>query len=296
MHRGTAATREVFLAGCVLLGSIPRAGADDVLKIWSPVNPYLPEQRLHLMPMPGPLGPSLQYRYDLSRSLKLRLEYASPNAVRSDTRHYVNYELNNEMVSQPLILDWHPYGGAFRASAGIVFGHPKLSATASYDRTMTVSGVSASGSKTGTVGGTIEPGQTITVRQYTVKVSDISPSLTSVDANQSYAQNVVTGSSQDLARAHADVRYPSYAPYIGIGWGNLGSDKDRLLYSIDIGAMYLQRPQVQLSLSGPGPDLADRAYTAATQAYLAQEQEKIEQEFSKYRYFPVLSVGLWYRF
>lgn len=273
-----------------------RALAEDFFEIWSSTSPFIPEERLHMMPKSSTLGSGLQYRYDLSDTLKLRLEYAALDHAISETRHYVNYNLSLEMVSRPLILDWHPFGGAFRTSAGVVFGERTLSATAFYDRTMTVGGASVTGSEIRALADTIDPSQTFTVQQYTVKGSDIVQYLASVDAKQSFALKAVTVSSQDLARAFAVARYPSYAPYLGIGWGNLRSDKNRLLYSIDIGAMYLGRPQVQLSLSGPVSDLAYQADAAATQAYLAQEQGKVEDTLSKYRYFPVLSVGLWYRF
>lgn len=248
------------------------------------------------MPKSGTLGSGLQYRYDLSGTLKLRLEYAALDYAESDTRHYVNYDLDLQMVSRPLILDWHPFGGGFRTSAGVIFGHTTLSATAFYDGTMTVNGASVTGSEIQVFADGINPAQTFTVNQYTVKGSDIVQYAAGVDPNQSYAQQSAIVSGRDLGRASAVARYPGYAPYLGIGWGNLRSDKDRLLYSIDIGAMYLGRPQVQLSLSGPVSDLANQSDAAATQAYLAQEQGKIEDTLSKYRYFPVLSVGLWYRF
>lgn len=296
MRPETAAARGAFLAGCVTLVFTSRAVADDFFKIWLASTPYIPEERIDLMPKSGTLGSGLQYRYDLSRRLKLRFEYASLDWVESDTRHYVNYDFNLEMVSRPLVLDWHPFGGAFRTSAGAVFGHRTLSATAVYDRTMTIPGISVTGSEIKAFSDTINPAQTFTVQQYTVKGSDIVRYLSSVDPNQNYTQNAITVSGQGLGRASAVARYPNYAPYLGIGWANLRSDKDRLLYSIDIGAMYLGRPQVQLSLSGPVADVANQADPAATRAYLAQQQSKIEQSLSKYRYFPVLSVGLWYRF
>jgi hypothetical protein len=274
----------------------PRVAADDYFKTWSLASPFIAEEHLHLIPKSGTLGPGLQYRYDLSAKFKLRLEYAALDYTEANTRRYINYDLNLQIVSRPLILDWHPFGGAFRTSAGVIFGHTTLSATVFYDRTMTVSEASVTGSEIKVFADTINPAQTFTVNQYTVKGSDIVQYVASIDPNQNYAQQSATVSGRDLGRAYAVARYPSYAPYLGIGWGNLRSNKDRLLYSIDIGAMYLGRPQVQMSLSGPVSDLANQADAAATQAYLAQEQGRIEEALSKYRYYPVLSVGLWYRF
>lgn len=298
-----------------------RALSEDFFEIWSSTSQFIPEERLHLMPKSSTLGSGLQYRYDLSDTVKLRLEYATLDYAETNTSNYVNYNVSLEMVSRPLILDWHPFGGAFRASVGVVFGEPTLSATAVYDRTMTISGVSVSGSDIRSLADSIDPALTLTVNQRTIKGSDIVQYVSSVDPNRTYAQSAVTikGSDvvqylsnvdpnwkyeqsamtvdgRDLGRAYAVARYPNYAPYFGVGWGDLRASKGRLLYSIDIGAMYLRRPQVQLSLSGPVPDLANRIDAAATQAYLAQEQGKIEEALRKYRYFPVLSVGLWYRF
>ena len=81
------------------------------------------------------------------------------------------------------------------------------------------------------------------------------------------------------------------APYLGIGWGHLG--RSGFNATADLGVLYLGRPDV--SLSGQcGPSAG--AACPTIQADIAAEQAKLQSDASKYRYFPVFSLGLGYTF
>lgn len=257
---------------------------------------FNPVEHLHLLPTSGTLGTGLEYRYDLSNSVKWRFAYSSMDYAQSATRHSVSYDLNLKMLSRSVILDWHPFGGTFRTSAGMIFGGPSLTGAAFSVGTLTTGGQTVTGGDIKQAVSGINPAQVISVGRWSMSGAEVIQYAATVNPNQSMTANQAVISERDLGYVSGTARYPDNAPYFGIGWGNLYTQKGRLLYSIDIGVMYLGKPKVQLSLNGPVADLTDKYYSAEARAYLAEEQQKIEMSLRQYRYFPVFSVSLWYGF
>ena len=83
------------------------------------------------------------------------------------------------------------------------------------------------------------------------------------------------------------VKWPTLLPYLGVGWGR-GQPVGGLGFFADAGVAY-GRPGVSLSAS---PGLTARA----TQANIDAERQRIEDDLGRYRYLPVLRVGLNYSF
>ena len=83
------------------------------------------------------------------------------------------------------------------------------------------------------------------------------------------------------------VKWPTVLPYLGVGWGH-GQASRGLGFFADAGVAY-GRPSVSLSAS---PGLTAQA----TQANIDAERQRIEDDVNKYRYLPVLRVGLSYSF
>ena len=79
------------------------------------------------------------------------------------------------------------------------------------------------------------------------------------------------------------------APYVGIGWGDTLGRNKRWGFYTDFGVAFAGSPEVRLSASGAGsvPGLA---------ADLAREEDEIQDELDVLKFYPVLSVGLFYRF
>ena len=77
------------------------------------------------------------------------------------------------------------------------------------------------------------------------------------------------------------------APYIGIGWGNILDKDKRWGFYSDLGIIFTQSPDVTLSATGAPPGLA---------ADLERERKDVEEDLEPFRYYPVLSVGLFIRF
>lgn len=80
------------------------------------------------------------------------------------------------------------------------------------------------------------------------------------------------------------------APYVGIGWGNVVGRSKRLGLAMDLGVAFIGSPGVNLSANGL------LASDPTFQAHLAQEEEDIEDDLSDFKFYPVLSLTLYYCF
>jgi hypothetical protein len=77
----------------------------------------------------------------------------------------------------------------------------------------------------------------------------------------------------------------SAAPYLGIGWGNVAGAG--VNFYADLGVMYMGKPKATLNLTcGTGVNCAQ------LQSDVEAEQRALEDKVSKYRYYPVLNIGL----
>ena len=87
-----------------------------------------------------------------------------------------------------------------------------------------------------------------------------------------------------------EVDFRKFAPYLGFGWGNNLGDQKKIAISLDFGLMFQGSGNVDLQANGllasaPGIDAA-----------LANEESEAEDEFDAFNYYPVISLGLSYRF
>ena len=82
------------------------------------------------------------------------------------------------------------------------------------------------------------------------------------------------------------------APYAGLGFGNAVGDGRRLTLSLDLGVAFQGAPSVALTTTGPIS--ADPRF----QADLAREKAELDAELQsgRYEYYPVVTLGLAYRF
>jgi hypothetical protein len=80
-------------------------------------------------------------------------------------------------------------------------------------------------------------------------------------------------------------------PYLGIGYGNAVGDDGRWHFSCDFGAVYLTEPEVAASAVAE-----NSAVQAALNAALAAEVAELEDELKDVSFYPVLTVGVSFRF
>jgi hypothetical protein len=92
-----------------------------------------------------------------------------------------------------------------------------------------------------------------------------------------------TFTPEEIGTLDGELSFSTLAPYLGIGFGNLASPKRRVGVALDLGVIYHRRPVVKLGGSG---------LVAPT----AEQAPQVEDNLSSFRFFPVLSIGIGYRF
>ncbi len=92
------------------------------------------------------------------------------------------------------------------------------------------------------------------------------------------------------AAVDATVGWSSFAPYLGVGFGN-AVGAGRWSFSMDLGVMFTGSPDVVLNGTVNDPTLE-----AQFQDDLALEQQRVQEDLDDAKYYPVLSLGVAYRF
>ena len=118
--------------------------------------------------------------------------------------------------------------------------------------------------------------------------------------NNKYTANVEPAESYDIGgvvylvdqvgKMKGDVTFDTFAPYVGIGWGNPFTAESRLSFSFDLGVAFQGKPDVAMAATGPV------AAEPAFQENLRQEENDIKNELDAFKYYPVISAGIAYRF
>jgi hypothetical protein len=101
--------------------------------------------------------------------------------------------------------------------------------------------------------------------------------------------NGVTYTSSQVGSVDGQVDFNKTAPYFGIGWGT--SAGTGLTLSADMGVLFQGKPKSKLSLVC-GSAVNCSQLTSDVNA----EQAKLDDSLNNFRYYPVVSIGLGYRF
>ena len=97
-------------------------------------------------------------------------------------------------------------------------------------------------------------------------------------------------SAAQLGTLKAEIDFNEVAPYVGIGWGNALSKDLRWSFTCDFGVVFQGKANIDISATGP------IASDPTFQADLAQEKRDLEDELDKYQYYPVIALGITYKF
>ena len=84
------------------------------------------------------------------------------------------------------------------------------------------------------------------------------------------------------------IDFRTIAPYLGLGWGP--SPEKRWGFTFDVGVLFQGSPKVDLTASGP------ITIVPGFQEDLAQEEQKVQDELEGFQYYPIIGLGLYYRF
>lgn len=113
--------------------------------------------------------------------------------------------------------------------------------------------------------------------------------LTGVPNAGSYSIDGVDYPASTVGQINAKVSFNAVAPYLGFGWNQGAPDQEGFHFTSDFGVMYQGSPKVSVTASGAAgnPSLA-----AGVQA----AQDELRQSLRNYKFYPVVQVGIAYRF
>lgn len=103
--------------------------------------------------------------------------------------------------------------------------------------------------------------------------------------NKSYTVGGDFYTADLLGTMQADISFNKVAPYIGIGFGNPTAGSRGLGFTLDIGTMYQGAPKADLSATGLIEPSAS-----------PEQKEKLESNLNWFKWYPVFSFGLTYKF
>jgi hypothetical protein len=105
--------------------------------------------------------------------------------------------------------------------------------------------------------------------------------------------NGVSYPADAVGTLQAGVRWDRANPYMGLGWGAAPQASPGFFFSADVGAFYM-RPTATLT-GTCGPALPVAACTQL-QSDIRAEEQQFRDDINKYKLYPVLSIGVGYRF
>lgn len=202
----------------------------------------------------GTLGVGVHAGYDFSNDLAIRglVNYFNLDFDKEKAGNEYDGEL--DLRSLGLVVDWHPFWGAFRMSGGAFLNENQLSAS--------------------------------------TEGMDLGIGLREYDADLNFR-----------------MEFEKVAPYLGIGWTS-GRGRSGLTFTADIGALFRSSPQVSLSgrtddceftVSKDGNADVDcqgmlGVMAGELSSDLEQEHGELRDDLDKLKIYPVISLGLSYRF
>jgi hypothetical protein len=86
------------------------------------------------------------------------------------------------------------------------------------------------------------------------------------------------------------VDFNTVAPYAGIGYGGAFSDNSNWSFFCDLGVLFQGSPNLTYTADGA------LSGNPIFEANLEKERQELEDDMSKYEYYPVLSLGVTYKF
>jgi hypothetical protein len=158
----------------------------------------------------------------------------------------VDFDYDVKSATFPVFLDWHPAGGSFRISGGIVFSNSQFEGSVNY---------SSSDDETEKIG------------------------------DNKYRKG-------DIGNLDATVDFSEVNPYFGVGWDTSFGESKRFGFLCDLGFIFQRSPEVKLTSNGTLSKSSDPTFKSD----LAKEEEDIQDSLNKWKYYPLVALGVSYRF
>ena len=91
-----------------------------------------------------------------------------------------------------------------------------------------------------------------------------------------------------LGEVTTEVDFDTVAPYLGIGWGHLAASG--FAFNADLGVAYIGSANVDIRSSGSCNDSAE------CRREVDEEEKEVQEELDKFRFLPIVTLGVSYRF
>ena len=121
-------------------------------------------------------------------------------------------------------------------------------------------------------------------------LSGIANSANNYDINGTSYTNVEVGDLKGELRMGQDI-----SPYLGLGWGNNIGGTSNFSFNFDLGVFFTGVPKASLTTTG-GTLASNAAANQILQDNLAREQDKILEDIKDFKYYPMVSISIAYRF
>lgn len=116
-------------------------------------------------------------------------------------------------------------------------------------------------------------------------------------ASGTYTLNGHTYTSNEVGSLAGRLKFGnSLSPYVGLGWGNPVGTTHHLHVLFDIGAIYGGTPNVSLAAACGSAAPAGSSACSQLQSDLQAERQKLQNDVTLVRWYPVLTLALAYRF
>lgn len=93
------------------------------------------------------------------------------------------------------------------------------------------------------------------------------------------------------------IDFDRVVPYAGLGWGNAVGPDRKVGFFVDAGAMFQGKGKVKLTPNIPaGSPLNDPTARAALDILLREEENSIQKDVADYTVYPVVAIGVTYKF
>ncbi len=184
----------------------------------------------------GTLGAGFEGTFGISERFNVRAGINNYSRKFEDTESDIRYDATLDLKNAGVFLDWHPFAGTFRLSAGLINNR---------------NGIHLSATPT---------------------------------ANQQIGSTTYTPAQ--IGTLTGDVTFKKNAPYLGIGWGNAVNKGSPFGFNFELGVAKQGSPKVKLTSSN----------STVSQSDLDSEARSAETDLGDFKSYPVISLGLSYRF
>lgn len=207
----------------------------------------------------GLLGVGVETATPLARRFNLSGGANFFSYADSLTNDGIPYSANLRFRSVGASLDWFPFAGGFHISPGaLLYNGNQITANAN-----------------------VPAGKTFTLN------------------NQTY-----TSSATDPVTGNGGITFNKAAPKVSVGFGNMIPRSGRhFSVPVELGFAYVGDPKVNLTLAGTacynnqGQNYCDNVATdSMIQSNLAAQRQKIANDISPVRFYPIFSLGMAYSF